>query len=291
MPETSNDNWFYEYFTPDAKFGIKIRRHLVDTKSEFQKIDFYDSYEYGRFFTLDGYIMLTQRDEFIYHEMIAHVPMAVRPDAKKALIIGGGDGGTARELLRYSTIQHIDMVEIDRMVVNLCRQFMPFTACSLDDPRLNIHYTDGVAFVAQSQQKYDLILVDSTDPIGVGEGLFGMEFYQNCKNLLAESGILVNQHESPYYEDDARQMMRAHAKLDAVFGIAAVYQFHMPTYASGHWLFGFASDSVHPTTDIKEDQWNSLGIATKYYNTALHKGCFALPNYVQELLKNTGMQQ
>ncbi len=281
---TEND-WFYEYFTDNAKFGVKIKEHIIDTKSAFQKIDFYDSYEYGRFFTLDGFIMLTERDEFIYHEMLVHVPMAVNPGAKDVLIIGGGDGGAVRELTRYAGVAHIDMVEIDQMVVDLCRAHLPLTACKLSDPRVALHFCDGIAFVKNAQKKYDLILVDSTDPVGVGEGLFSRDFYRDCAGLLKAGGVMVNQHESPYYEGDAREMERAHEKISSVFPVCEVYQFHMPTYASGHWLFGFASMDRAPL-DFDADAWNALGIETKYYNTDLHRGCFALPNYVRGRLMN-----
>lgn len=285
MAGIAKNDWFYEYFTENAKFGIKIKEHIVNTKSEFQKIDFYDSYEYGRFFTLDGFIMLTERDEFIYHEMLVHLPMAVNPGAREVLIIGGGDGGAVRELTRYETIGHIDMVEIDQKVVDLCRQYLPQTACRLDDPRVGLHFCDGIAFVKNAQKKYDLILVDSTDPVGVGEGLFSREFYRDCAKLLNSGGVMVNQHESPYYEGDAREMERAHAKISSVFPVCEVYQFHMPTYASGHWLFGFASKERNPL-DFDADAWNALGLKTRYYNTDLHRGCFALPNYVRERLEN-----
>ncbi|MEG2360511.1 MAG: polyamine aminopropyltransferase [Christensenella sp.] len=285
MAEISKNDWFYEYFTDNAKFGIKIKEHLVDTKSDFQKIDFYDSYEYGRFFTLDGFIMLTERDEFIYHEMLVHLPMAVVSDAKNVLIIGGGDGGAVRELTRYAGIEHIDMVEIDKVVVDLCKKHLPQTACKLEEPRVTLHFCDGIEFVKNARKKYDLILVDSTDPVGVGEGLFSQEFYENCAKIMTDNAVMINQHESPYYEGDAREMERAHKKLAAVFPICRVYQFHMPTYASGHWLFGFASRTREPL-DFDADAWNALQIKTNYYNTDLHRGCFALPNYVLKRLKN-----
>ncbi len=284
MAEILNDEWFFESFTENAKFGIRIKEHLIDAKSEFQKIDFYDSYEYGRFFALDGFIMLTERDEFIYHEMLVHVPMAVRPATRRVLIIGGGDGGAVRELTRYDGVERIDMVEIDPEVVRLCRKYLPLTAGKLGDSRVRLFFEDGAAFVKNVKQKYDLILVDSTDPIGVGEGLFSEVFYQDCFCALSEDGILINQHESPYYEGDAIEMERAHKKLASVFPVCKVYQFHMPTYASGHWLFGFASKGAQPTA-FDAGAWNALGIETKYYNTELHTGCFALPTYVRERLK------
>ena len=278
------DLWYTEPHTKNAKFSIRIDRQLVTRQSRYQRIDVFESKEFGRILTLDGLLMVTEKDEFIYHEMIVHVPMAVKPDVKRVLVIGAGDGGTIRELVRYDTIEHIDMVEIDEEVVHVCREFLPQTACKLDDPRVHLHFEDGLKFVRTRQNEYDLILVDSTDPFGPGEGLFTREFYGNCFKALAEQGILINQHESPYYADDARAMQRAHRQLQSVFPVSTVYQFHLPTYPSGHWLFGFASKGLHPVEDLQAEAWNALGLETEYYNTELHKGAFALPNYVKRLL-------
>ncbi|MBR5337218.1 MAG: polyamine aminopropyltransferase [Lachnospiraceae bacterium] len=277
--------WFTEEHTENVRFSIKIDRQVVNTKSRYQQIDIFDSKEFGRVFALDGYIMLTEKDEFIYHEMITHVPMAVHPGVKKVLVIGAGDGGTIRELTRYDSIEHIDMVEIDEKVVEVCKEYLPFTACKLDDPRVHIYYQDGLRYVRTKSDEYDLIIVDSTDPFGPGEGLFTKEFYGNCYKALHEDGILINQHESPFYKNDAKAAKNAHDKIAAAFPISLVYQFHMPTYPSGHWLFGFASKKYHPVADIRYDDWNALGIKTGYYNTALHAGSFAVPNYVLEILK------
>ena len=210
-----------------------------------------------------GYLMLTEKDEFIYHEMITHVPMAVNPEIKDVLVIGAGDGGTVRELTRYESIENIDMVEIDKLVVDLCREYIPQTASKLDDDRVNIYYEDGLKFVREKENKYDLIIVDSTDPFGPGEDLFTKEFYGNCYKALKENGILVNQHESPYYPNDAMAMQRAHSKIKSIFPVALVYQAHIPTYPSGHWLFGFASKGLDPIADLKEEEWNSLGIKNR----------------------------
>ena len=277
--------WFSENHTPNVKISIRVDRQLYSGKSEFQRIDVFDSPEFGRFLTLDGYMMLTEKDEFIYHEMITHVPMAVHPLVKKVLVIGAGDGGVIRELTRYPEIEHIDMVEIDPLVVEVCRKYLPKTACRLDDPRLSIHYEDGLKYVRFKENEYDLIIVDSTDPFGPGEGLFTREFYGNCYKALKEDGIMVNQHESPFYAEDAEACKRAHKRIVESFPISRVYQAHIPTYPSGHWLFGFSSRGVHPVRDLNPDWWNSLGLETRYYNTTLHKGAFYLPNYVQKLLE------
>lgn len=278
--------WFSEMHTEHVKLSIKVDRQLYSGHSQFQRIDVFESREFGRFLTLDGYMMLTEKDEFIYHEMIVHPPMAVNPNIKTVLVIGAGDGGVARELTRYPGVERIDMVEIDQAVVEVCRKYLPQTACGFKDERIALYFQDGLKFVRSRRQEYDLIIVDSTDPFGPGEGLFTKEFYGNCFKALKEDGIMVNQHESPFYEPDAVAMQRAHKRIRECFPISRVYQAHIPTYPSGHWLFGFASKRYHPVEHFNEDVWNGLGLKTRYYNTKLHRGAFALPNYVWEMLRD-----
>lgn len=280
--------WYTENHTEHVRFSLKVKEQLVSYQSPFQHISIMDTEEFGRILTLDGCMMVTEKDEFIYHDMMVHVPMATNLNVKKVLVIGAGDGGTIRELTRYQTIEQIDMVEIDEMVVKLCKEYLPQTACQLEDPRVQIYYEDGLKFVRGKVDTYDLILVDSTDPFGPGEGLFTKEFYGNCYQALKSDGILVNQHESTYYSSYVQAMQRAHKRIKETFPIAKVYQAHIPTYPSGHWLFGYASKIYHPVKDIKEKEWNNLGLRTKYYNTKLHKGSFALPNYVMEQLSESG---
>jgi spermidine synthase len=278
--------WYTEDHSPNVRFSMKVDDHLYSGQSEFQKIDILQTVEFGKVLTLDGLVMVTEKDEFIYHEMITHVPMATNPKIRKVLVIGAGDGGTVRELTKYQTIDQIDMVEIDKMVVDVCREYIPQTASQLDDPRVNLYYEDGLKFVRHKENEYDLIIVDSTDPFGPGEGLFTKEFYGNCSKALTEDGILVNQHESPFYTEDALGMQRAHQRIIGFFPICDVYQVHIPTYPSGHWLFGFASKKYNPITDLDADAWNRLGLKTMYYNTEVHVGSFALPNYVKERLQD-----
>lgn len=275
--------WFTEEHTKDVRFSIRVNRHLCSQQSKYQKIDVFETNEFGRIMTLDGYIMVTEKDEFIYHDMIVHVPMAVGKDIKNVLLIGAGDGGAVRELTRYKSIEHIDLVEIDEEVVEVSRKYLKGLSSGFDDERVSLHFEDGLKFVRRRKGEYDLIIVDSTDPFGPGEGLFTREFYGNCYNALTEKGILVNQHESPYYANDARAMVKIHENIKKIFPISRLYQAHIPSYSSGHWLFGFSS-KVYDPLDFDADYWNSLGIETKYYNTELHKGCFALPNYVLKML-------
>ncbi|BCK00010.1 polyamine aminopropyltransferase [Anaerocolumna chitinilytica] len=279
--------WYTENHTEEARFSIKIDKQLVSLQSDFQRIDIFESKEFGRILTLDGCLMVTEKDEFIYHDMITHVPMAVNPEIRKILVIGAGDGGTIRELLRYETIEHIDMVEIDEDVVKLCKEYLPQTACKLTDPKVHLYFEDGLRFVRGKESEYDLIIVDSTDPFGPGEGLFTKEFYGNCYRALKENGILVNQHESMYYSSYAASMTRAHKRIQDTFPVAKIYQAHIPTYPSGHWLFGFASKKYDPVEDLKAEEWNKLGLKTRYYNTELHLGSFAIPNYVKEQLEES----
>ncbi len=278
------DLWYTEEHSKDVRFSIKINKQIYTKESKFQRIDILESKEFGKVLTLDGLIMVTEKDEFIYHEMITHVPMAVNTNIKKVLVIGGGDGGCVRELTRYKSIEEIHMVEIDEEVVKACKEYIPKTACSLSDSRVKIFYQDGLKFVRTKENEYDLIIVDSTDPFGPGEGLFTKEFYGNCYKALTEDGILVNQHESDYYSDYAKSMKRAHKRIQEIFPICEIYQAHIPTYPSGHWLFGFASKKFNPVEDLNEEKWNNLNLKTRYYNTRLHKGAFALPNYVNEMM-------
>ncbi|MCL2864483.1 MAG: polyamine aminopropyltransferase [Lachnospiraceae bacterium] len=280
------DFWFSEIQTQNVKLSIRVNQQLYSGKSEFQRIDVFESPEFGRFLVLDGFLMLTERDEFIYHEMITHIPMAVHPDVKKVLVIGAGDGGVLRELCQYPEIVSIDMVEIDPMVVEVCKKYLPQTACCFDDARLNLYYEDGLRFVRSKEDVYDLIIVDSTDPFGPGEGLFTKEFYGNCFMALNQNGIMVNQHESPFYEADALACQRVHKRIVETFPISRVYQANIPTYPSGHWLFGFASKTYHPLKHLDENRWNKRGISCGYYTTTLHKGAFYLPAYVEQLLRD-----
>lgn len=277
--------WYSENHTEHVKISIRVNKQLFSGESEFQRIDIFESPEFGRFLTLDGVLMLTERDEFIYHEMITHIPMAVHPDPQNVLVIGAGDGGVLRELKKYDTIKTIDLVEIDQMVVDVCKAFLPHTAGGFSDPRLTVYYQDGLKYVRRCENKYDLIIVDSTDPFGPGEGLFTKEFYGNCYKALKADGIMVNEQESPFYRGDAKAMQRAHARIVKSFPISRIYQAFIPTYPSGQWLFGFASKQYHPLKDLNAEKWNQRNIETKYYNTNLHKGAFYLPNYVEKMLK------
>ena len=241
--------WFSEFHTPDVKHSIRVNRHLYSKQSDYQRIDIFETPEFGRVLTLDGNVMLTERDEFIYDEMITHV------------------------------------VEMDPQVVEACRTYLPSNACRMDDRRVHIYFGNALKFIRRCEEEYDLIIVDSTDPFGPSEGLFTREFYGSCFNALHEDGIMVNQQGSPFYAEDAAAMQRSHKRIASTFPISKVYQAHIPTYAAGYWLFGFASKKYHPMDDLDSEAWNALNMHTRYYTTRLHKGAFCLPAFLEEMLK------
>ena len=220
----------------------------------------FESEEFGRFVALDGEIVFSDKDEFIYDEMVTHVPMTVHPNVKNVLIIGGGDGGVARELIHYPQIESIDVVESDKMFVDVCAEMFPDIAQGLKDERVNIYYEDGLRFLRNKKARYDLIINDSTDP-------------------------LVYQHGSPFYDEDEVECRKMHRKVFRSFPVSRVYQAHIPTCPSGYWLFGFASKKYHPLEDFRPERFDNLNIETWYYTTNLHRGAFMLPKYVEDLLE------
>lgn len=278
------DVWFNEMHTDNVSMSIRIEKQLFSAQSDFQRIDVFESPEFGRFLTSNGSVIFSEKDEFTYDEMIVHVPMAVHPLVKRVLVIGGGDGGVARELSHYNEIEVIDVVEPDKMFVDVCRDFFPDNAVGLDDDRVTIYNRDGLRFLRSKHDEYDLIINDCTDPLGHAAGLFTKEFYGNCYHALHDDGIMVYQHGSPFFDEDEETCRAMHRKAYSSFPISRVYQAHIPTCPAGYWLFGFASRKYHPTHDINAKKWNDRHIKTWYYTTNLHMGAFMLPKYVEDLL-------
>ena len=278
--------WYSEFHTGNVKLSVRINRQLFSGESEFQRIDVFDSDEFGRFLSSDGSIVFSEKDEFVYDEMIVHVPMAVHPHVKKVLVIGGGDGGVARELGYYDEIEQIDVVEPDRVFVEVCKEFFPDNACGLSDERVTVYYEDGLKFLRMKHDEYDLIINDAIDPLGHTAGLFTKEFYGSCYKALKEDGIMVYQHGSPFYDEDKEECMKMHRKAFRAFPVSRVYQAHIPTCSSGYWLFGFASKKYHPLNNLRVKEWKKLHIKTRYYTTNLHRGAFMLPKYLEDMLED-----
>lgn len=282
--ETKN---LYHEITPEG-FGIAIEKDedLASVKSPFQQIDFFKSRAFGNVMTLDGLMMTTERDEFFYHEMIVHIPMLTHPNPETVLVIGGGDGGTVREILKHPTVKHVDMVEIDGDVIELCKKYQPTISCELDNPKVTVHVQDAIEFIKDKVDMYDIVLSDSTDPIGPGVGLFNDKFYNDVKKSLKKGGIVVPQTESPFAQSE--NMKNTYTMLRRVFKNVAPYCGPMPTYPGGYWSWGFCSNDVEvPTKDFMPDSKRAEIIekTAKIYNKELHGAVFCVPNFVRELAK------
>lgn len=211
--------------------------------------------------------------------------MAVHPNPEKILVFGAGDGGVVRELLKYPEVKSIDLVEVNIGVVEAAKKYLPFSASGLDDPKVTIYSQNALRYIRHIVNEYDVIIIDSAGYYGPGESLLSREFYGSCFKALKEDGIMVNQHQSPFYDEDRTETQKAHKRILSSFPIARVYQAHIPSYPSGYWLFGFASKQYHPVENLNAKRWNERNIATRYYTTNLHRGCFALPAYVEHMLE------
>ena len=270
----------------EEKYSMKykVTKVLFSGKSPFQTVDVVETELLGRMLLNDGLVMVTEKDEFVYHDMIAHVPMFTHPNPKKVLVIGGGDGGTAREVLRHKSVESCTMVEIDEMVVNACKEFIPQTSCALNDSRLDLVIGDGLKFVKETDEKFDVILVDSTDPIGPAEPLFNISFYQDIYKCLSDDGIVISQGESPFYFKDMQQKLLGIKK--EVFSIATIYNFSNLTYPGGLWSFTVGSKKYHPVKDFNPNRVAESGLRFEYYNEGIHQAAFAIPSFMRENLKD-----
>jgi spermidine synthase len=274
--------WVEEKYKDFYAVRFKVDRTLFAGKSEFQTVDVVETRGHGKMLLNDGLIMVTERDEFIYHDMIAHIPLFTHPSPKKVLIIGGGDGGTAREVLRHKGVEHIVQVEIDEMVVDACKEWIPQTACSYDDSKLKLIIGDGLKYMKESDEEFDVILVDSTDPIGPAAPLFGPEFYQDIDKRLKKGGIVVSQGESPFLESECQKSMMK--ILANQFPITSIYNFSNLTYPGGLWSFTFASKGPHPVRDYNPNRVLESGLEFKYYNEKIHTAAFSIPSFQKENL-------
>ena len=278
------ENGYYHEITP-AGFGIAIKAGdvLFSKQSDFQKVEIFETDStLGRVLTLDDLMMTTEGDEFHYHEMIVHIPMMQHKNPESVLVIGGGDGGTVREVLKHKTVKKVVMCEIDGMVIDACKEFLPTLSCGLTDSRVEIKVEDAIEFIKDKKNEYDIILIDSTDPMGPGEGLFTDEFYTNVKNALKAGGIMVAQSEGPFVNKE--EIRKMYIQLNRVFPIVSTYSSNMPTYPGGYWAWAFCSKDVEPLTYYADDRYEDIVKTCKIYNRDYHNARFAIPNYLQELV-------
>ena len=265
-------------------FVIKKEKILFSEKSKFQNVEVFQSKKFGRVLLIDDDINVTESDENNYHEMIVHVPMIYKQNATKALVIGGGDGGTARELLRYKNL-HVTMVEIDEVVIKAAKAHLPFTASSFEDPNLNLIIGDGAKYIQNyNGEKFDVIIVDSTD-FNQGKKLFTEEFYKNIKKQLKLDGIFVFNNDS-YFNSQLDLIVEPIQFMKKIFNFVFPYQLFIPTYNGGHYTMIFCSNTIHPIqTRIDFRSWKKLNLDTEYYNEGIHLGSFFLPNNLKKKLK------
>ncbi len=278
--------WFTDKHTENSGLSLKVNETLYKEKSPFQELVILDTPECGRVMLLDGVIMLTDREEFVYHEMIAHVPLYSHPNPKKVLIIGGGDGGTLREVVKHPSVERADLVEIDEVVVRASREFFPIIAEGFNSPKAKVMIEDGIKYVRETTERYDVILVDSTDPVGPAEGLFNYEFYQNCHRILKDDGILTVQSETPFIPQLAKVIKEINTCLKPSFAETHLYLASIPVYQCGLWSFTYAGKKYHPLRDFQEERYQRDNFELKYYNAEVHRASFALPNFVREIVKS-----
>ncbi|MGM0607609.1 MAG: polyamine aminopropyltransferase [Candidatus Muiribacteriota bacterium] len=275
---------FNEKHSGDYGIFIDADEILYSKKSKYQLVEVISSKTWGRILLLDRNIMTTEKDEFVYHEMITQVPYFCMPEARSALVIGGGDGGTVRELLRHKQMEKVTLVEIDNDVIKVCKKFFPEIASSFDDPRLEIITGDGIKFVENVQRKFDIIIIDSSDPFGPAEGLFREEFYQNCKNILNKKGVLTCQAGNAFVTQEA---VIAYKNLKKVFKNVEYYLANILTYG-GLWGFAFASDT-QSSKDFDLKKYKETDLNYMYYSEKIHKASFVLPPFFKQKLESKGL--
>ena len=286
--DTGDDSlWVEERHEDFYASRYRIKKILFRKKSLYQEVEVVESVGYGKILLNDSIVMLTERDEFIYHEMISHVPLFTHPHPQKVLIIGGGDGGTAREVLKHPSVELCRMVEIDPVVVEACRKHLPQTASQLNHPKMDLHIQDGVEFLKKEKDhQYDIILIDSTDPIGPAIPLFGEPFYQNVHRCLKEDGLVVAQAESPFYF--LEQQKKHLSVLKKQFPRVHLYNYTNISYPGGLWSFSFAAKKYHPLQNFQQNRYQRQhpSMELKYYNDQIHHAAFALPHYLNKELEN-----
>jgi len=281
----SNDRGlvFTEWFPGSTGLSFRLKRTIESVQSPLQLIELYETETHGKLLVMDGCVMLTERDEVAYHEMIVHVPLLTHPNPKRVLVIGGGDGGTLREVVRHPEVELARQVEIDGDVVEMCKRHLPKVAAAYDHPKVDLIIGDGIEYMKNAEDgSFDVILVDSTDPFGPALGLFGPDFYKHVHRVLADDGILVCQAESAWY--NMPMLKSIVTTLKDIFPVTNVYSSQIPVYPSGTWSFGYASKGLDPLADLDEARAKPIVEGGQYYIPAIHRAAFAQPTFVQREL-------
>ncbi|MDR1732143.1 MAG: polyamine aminopropyltransferase [Synergistaceae bacterium] len=272
-----NELWLTEEQTDNLRLSLRTSGILFQKKTPYQEILVVETPEYGRTLVLDGAIQLTERDEFCYSEMMAHVPLCAHPDPVRVLIVGGGDGAILREVLRHSGVERCTLVDIDKEVIDTSKKYFPATGCELENPRADIRCMDALEYIRTTEDRFDVVIVDSTDPVDFAAGLFQAPFYRAIRDILNPHGIMTELTESPFA--DTALMRQAIKQMRSVFPLVQMYWGAVPTYPTGMWTYGAASLGPAPSTPLR----NVTG--TRYYTDAIHRAAFVLPPFLTELLE------
>lgn len=279
---TKKTVWVDEVYQGIVRTSFKLKKRLFKGKSPFQTVEVVETAGHGKLLLIDGMTMVSERDEFVYHEMIAHPALFLHPNPRRVLVIGGGDGGTVREVLRHKTVENCTLVEIDGLVVSASRKYIPQTAGALSDRRATVLIADGVKFVAETDEKFDVVIVDSTEPFGPAKELFGPSFYKNVKRILTKDGVVASQAGSPFYEiSTIKNLFRITRKI---FPVVEVCLFNNLTYPGGLWAFTFATTGLHPLKDYRPSRVKAAGLLLRWYNADIHAACFALPDFLKKAI-------
>lgn len=273
----NNEVWLTEESSDGLRLSLRVTDILHHERTKYQDLLVVDTPEYGRTLMLDGAFQLTERDEFCYSEMMAHVPLCAHPDPKRVLIVGGGDGAILREVLRHECVERCTLVDIDERVIAASRQWLPAVGCRFDDPRADVRCMDAMEYIRATSDRFDVAIVDSTDPVDFAAGLFQAPFYAEIKNVLDPKGMMVELTESPFTDTDL--MRQAMSELRSVFPVVRLYWGVVPTYPSGMWTYGAASLSCDPATPTRGVE------GTRYYTNAIHRAAFVLPPFLEDLIR------
>lgn len=277
-------HWHTDHHSPHRGLCFEVSEVLYREKSQYQQIEILQTPSFGKVMLLDGVLMLTERDEFVYHEMLTHPALFSHPDPQNVLVIGGGDCGTMKRVLEHKSVRRAVLVELDEMVTRVAEEHFPFPALVRNDPRAELIFADGIAWVQECREQFDVILIDSTDPIGPAEGLFRRPFFQDCLSILTEDGILCLQSESPWIEGLRQVIWEMHRDLVSLFPSVKVYAAAIQTYQAGLWLFQLASRKHDPLDPQVAARIDSAALDTHYYHRDLHYAVFVLPKFVNKVL-------
>ena len=280
------DKWFKNNYSPETILKTKIKKSLFKKKSPYQTIEIVDTYDFGRMLVLDGIVNVADKDEFVYHEMMTHIPLCTHPNPKTVLVIGGGDGGIVREIGKHSQIKQIDLVEIDPAVISAAKLFLPKSALGFKETRLTVYNEDGAQFVKSRPNVYDLIIIDAPDPIGAATSLYSKTFYKKCFNALKNDGILTTHAETPSFKKELKILRSIYKKFNAVFPIVELFTASIPSYSIGIWCFIFCSKAYHPLDDFKETRIQAKKNTYQYYNASIHRAAFALPTFLRNEIQS-----